>query len=206
MSPASPLDPGADGALAEGGALSHGCATRMRETEVDVLLLSLGADLPWLTGYEAMPLERLTMLVLPGRRPGDPRRARARGAPGRPRPAAVRDAPVGGARASPSRSSPAWSESGRGLAVSDRCWAAHLLELRASAARGALAAARARSSARCARSRTPHEIAALRAAGAAADEVAAALLGRRDRPHRPERGRGLRRDLARASSRRATTG
>jgi Xaa-Pro aminopeptidase len=38
---------------------------RMAETGVDVLLLSLGADLPWLTGYEAMPLERLTMLVLP---------------------------------------------------------------------------------------------------------------------------------------------
>lgn len=32
---------------------------------VDVLLLSVGADLPYLTGYEAMPLERLTMLVLP---------------------------------------------------------------------------------------------------------------------------------------------
>lgn len=32
---------------------------------VDVLLLSAGADLPYLTGYEAMPLERLTMLVLP---------------------------------------------------------------------------------------------------------------------------------------------
>ncbi len=31
---------------------------------VDVLLLSVGADLPYLTGYEAMPLERLTMLVL----------------------------------------------------------------------------------------------------------------------------------------------
>lgn len=31
----------------------------------DALLLSLGADLPWLTGYAAMPLERLTMLVLP---------------------------------------------------------------------------------------------------------------------------------------------
>jgi Xaa-Pro aminopeptidase len=41
----------------------------MTETNVDVLLLSLGADLPWLTGYEAMPLERLTMLVLP--RDGD---------------------------------------------------------------------------------------------------------------------------------------
>ena len=36
---------------------------------VDVVLLSVGADLPWLTGYEAMPLERLTMLVLP--REGD---------------------------------------------------------------------------------------------------------------------------------------
>ncbi len=38
---------------------------RMADLEVDALLLSLGADLPWLTGYEAMPLERLTMLVLP---------------------------------------------------------------------------------------------------------------------------------------------
>lgn len=38
---------------------------RMDALGVDVLLLSLGADLPWLTGYEAMPLERLTMLVLP---------------------------------------------------------------------------------------------------------------------------------------------
>jgi Xaa-Pro aminopeptidase len=38
---------------------------RMVETGVDVLLLSHGADLPWLTGYRAMPLERLTMLVLP---------------------------------------------------------------------------------------------------------------------------------------------
>lgn len=38
---------------------------RMAETGTDVLLLSMGADLPYLTGYEAMPLERLTMLVLP---------------------------------------------------------------------------------------------------------------------------------------------
>jgi Xaa-Pro aminopeptidase len=37
----------------------------MAEQQVDVLLLSVGADLPWLIGYEAMPLERLTMLVLP---------------------------------------------------------------------------------------------------------------------------------------------
>jgi Xaa-Pro aminopeptidase len=43
----------------------------MGEIGVDVLLLSVGADLPYLTGYEAMPLERLTMLVLP--REGDAR-------------------------------------------------------------------------------------------------------------------------------------
>jgi Xaa-Pro aminopeptidase len=43
---------------------------RMEETGVDALLLSHGADLPWLTGYRAMPLERLTMLVL--RAQGDP--------------------------------------------------------------------------------------------------------------------------------------
>lgn len=38
---------------------------RMAALGIDVLLLSVGADLPYLTGYEAMPLERLTMLVLP---------------------------------------------------------------------------------------------------------------------------------------------
>lgn len=38
---------------------------RMRDLDVDVLLLSTGADLPYLSGYEAMPLERLTMLVVP---------------------------------------------------------------------------------------------------------------------------------------------
>ena len=37
----------------------------METQGVDVLLLSVGPDLPYLTGYEAMPLERLTMLVLP---------------------------------------------------------------------------------------------------------------------------------------------
>jgi Xaa-Pro aminopeptidase len=37
----------------------------MSITGVEALLLSLGADLPWLSGYVAMPLERLTMLVVP---------------------------------------------------------------------------------------------------------------------------------------------
>jgi len=37
----------------------------MNEIGVDALLCSVGPDLPYLTGYEAMPLERLTMLVVP---------------------------------------------------------------------------------------------------------------------------------------------
>ncbi|MSW20783.1 MAG: M24 family metallopeptidase [Actinobacteria bacterium] len=37
----------------------------MSRLGIDVLLLSLGLDLPYLTGYHAMPLERLTMLVVP---------------------------------------------------------------------------------------------------------------------------------------------
>jgi Xaa-Pro aminopeptidase len=36
----------------------------MAERDVDTLLLSVGHDLPYLTGYTAMPLERLTMLVV----------------------------------------------------------------------------------------------------------------------------------------------
>lgn len=42
----------------------------MEEQSVGAVLLSLGADLPYFTGYEAMPLERLTMLVVTrGREP-----------------------------------------------------------------------------------------------------------------------------------------
>ncbi len=37
----------------------------MGETGVDVTLLSVGADLPYFTGYEAMASERLTALVVP---------------------------------------------------------------------------------------------------------------------------------------------
>jgi Xaa-Pro aminopeptidase len=37
---------------------------RMTELDVDALLLSVGPDLPYLTGYEALSLERLTILVV----------------------------------------------------------------------------------------------------------------------------------------------
>ena len=39
--------------------------TAMVELGVDVALLSVGSDLPYFTGYEAMPSERLTVLVVP---------------------------------------------------------------------------------------------------------------------------------------------
>jgi Xaa-Pro aminopeptidase len=146
---------------------------RMRETGVDALLLSLGADLPWLTGYEAMPLERLTMLVLPvddeatlvvpeleaPRVDHDSRLFAMRPWAELERPTEV----VAGLVGNRSR-----------LAVSDRCWASHLLELErvlpkavwrsAGEVVGPLRAVK-----------DAHEVAALRAAGAAADRVATAL-------------------------------
>ncbi len=39
--------------------------TEMAARGVDVLLASVGSELPYLTGYTAMPLERLTMAVIP---------------------------------------------------------------------------------------------------------------------------------------------
>ncbi len=47
----------------------HDRLARVRQamvaSDIDTVLLSVGAELPWLIGYEAMPLERLTMLVVP---------------------------------------------------------------------------------------------------------------------------------------------
>ncbi len=37
----------------------------MRQQGVDAIALSVGSDMPWLIGYEAMGMERLTMLVVP---------------------------------------------------------------------------------------------------------------------------------------------
>lgn len=42
---------------------------RLDELGIDGLIVSVGADLPYLTGYHAMPLERLTMLVVTAETP-----------------------------------------------------------------------------------------------------------------------------------------
>ena len=149
--------------------------SRMGEVGVDALLLSLGADLPWLTGYEAMPLERLTMLVLP--LDGDatlvvPRleapRVEEDGDLFTLRPWGETEDPVEVvAELVGTRSR---------LAVSDRTWATFVLQLQASLPAATwLAASVVTSPLRAVKDAA--EIAALRRAGAAADRVAAALLG-----------------------------
>ena len=37
----------------------------MLQAGIDVMLVSVGSDLPYLTGYEAVPSERLTMAAIP---------------------------------------------------------------------------------------------------------------------------------------------
>lgn len=146
----------------------------MTEQGVDVLLLSVGPDLPWLTGYEAMPLERLTMLVVP--RDGDATLV----VPALEAPRVVERPDVFAVRPWSETEDPVAVVAGLAgaagtVAVGDRTWARFVLDLqaemgaatrwqRASAVVGPL---RAR--------KTPDEVAALRDAAEAADRVAAQL-------------------------------
>ena len=128
---------------------------RMAELDVDALLLSLGADLPWLTGYEAMPLERLTMLVVPvdaGRHPG---RAPPGGAPGGRAPRRLRPAALVRARGPGRHRGPAWSGARPQVAVSDRTWATFVLALQRRLPGSAWRPVVDGDRARCGRSRTP---------------------------------------------------
>jgi Xaa-Pro aminopeptidase len=142
---------------------------------VDVVLLSVGPDLPYLTGYEAMPLERLTMLVLP--RDGDATLV----VPRLEAPRVVEQPDV--------FSIEPWNETedpvetvamlAKGAAVAaigDHTWARFLVELIGALpstafqrANGVVSPVRMR--------KDDAEIAALRAAGAAADRVAVQLQG-----------------------------
>ncbi|MFZ6005480.1 MAG: M24 family metallopeptidase [Actinomycetota bacterium] len=146
---------------------------RMADLGVDAVLLSVGPDLPYLTGYEAMPLERLTMLVLP--REGDatlvvPRLEAPRVVP---RPDHFTITPWGETEDPIALVSSLVDPRGR-LAIGDRTWARFVIGLqralpgaqwtRAGEVMGPI---RARKDAA--------EIEALRRAGAAADRVAAQL-------------------------------
>jgi len=152
---------------------------RMDELGVDALLLSHGADLPWLTGYRAMPLERLTTLVLPLE--GEPVLVvPALEAPRVPDAGDLFEVvawddtedPLDSVTGRLASSAPAGGQ--LRLAVSDRAWATTVLALQrrmpdaiwveASAVTSPIRAIK-----------DPSELQALRMAGAAADRVAAML-------------------------------
>ena len=101
----------------------------MREADIDVLLLSVGRDLPYLTGYEAMPLERLTMLVLPRRRRRHAGGAAARGAAGRRAARRVHAAAVERDRGPDRDRRRAWSAGRDVAAIGDTTWARFLVDL-----------------------------------------------------------------------------
>jgi Xaa-Pro aminopeptidase len=170
---------------------------RMGALGIDVVLLSVGPDLPYLTGYEAMPLERLTMLVLPRERDATlvvPRleapRVVERPEVFRLRPWEETEDPVAVVADLTGTAGTA--------AIGDRTWARFLVDLqdalpstrfsRAGLVVGPLRAVK-----------DPAEVEALRRAGAAADRVAAqlqagdiALVGRTEAEVSADLGRRLR--------------
>ncbi len=150
----------------------------------DALLVGVGPDLRYLTGYEALPLERLTMLVIaPGE---DPIRLVV---PRLEEPAAQAgcrtEIPIATWEETESAhalvASIVHDRVGAGalrLGVSDRLWAYHLLELqRALAGAGFESATRALRSLRM--TKDADEIAFLRLAAQAADRVVAQIAGGR---------------------------
>ena len=147
----------------------------MTDGGVDVLLLSLGADLPWLTGYEAMPLERLTMLVLP--REGEATLV----VPRLEAPRVEHHAEVFTLRPWEETESPVGIVAGltprTGVAgIGDRTWAQFLVDLQAELP--AVTWRKASTVTSPLRSvKDAAEVEALRRAGAAADRVAAQLHG-----------------------------
>jgi Xaa-Pro aminopeptidase len=148
---------------------------RMTTLSIDTLLLSMGADLPWLTGYTAMPLERLTMLILPLESEAVlvlPQLEAPRVEP-QPelfslRPWAETEDPVEIVTGVVGRSR-------RRLAIGDRTWASFLLALQRDLPRSTwMSASSVISPLRAIKD--DDEVAALRRASAAADRVATALL------------------------------
>jgi Xaa-Pro aminopeptidase len=149
--------------------------TRMAELDVDVALLSLGADLPWLTGYEAMPLERLTMLVVPGAEDRVPTLVVPRLEEPRVERTGTFDVVTWDETEDPVERVAALAGGARRVAISDQTWARFVLALQGSLPSAAwLAASTVTGPLRAVKD--AEEIAALRRASAAADRVATQLV------------------------------
>lgn len=100
----------------------------MRELDVDVLMLSVGHDLPYLTGYLAMPLERLTLLVVP--RDGDAKLIIPRlEAPRVELQPGVFDLVPWNETDDPTALAAEFAAGARSVAVGDQMWARFLVEL-----------------------------------------------------------------------------
>jgi len=175
-------------------------STAAREAGIDALLLTPGADLRYLVGYDALPLERLTCLVVPAS--GEPvlvvpllerLAAEASGAG-----AVVKIATHGETDDAFAMTaglvSDAIGESPRRVGVADRMWAEQVLRFGALmsgaeqvTAGGVLRSLRLR--------KTPDEVEGLRRAGAAIDAVHS-RMGEWLRPGRTEAEVG--RDIAQA--------
>jgi Xaa-Pro aminopeptidase len=149
---------------------------RLDELGVDVLLLSVGADLPWLTGYEALETERLTMLVLP-------RDSEATLVVPRLEAARVREAPD-------AFSTVAWDETDDPIeivvrlagapataAIGDHTWARFLLELQRALPRTAFRKG-SEVTAPLRMVKEPAEVDALRAAARAVDGIVGEMRAR----------------------------
>ncbi len=145
----------------------------MEEKNVDTLMLSVGSDLPYFCGYEAMPLERITMLVVP--REGDatlvvPGLEMARV---RERPEVFSIRPWGETE-DPIAIIANLAGPAAKVAVGDHMWAGFLVDL--IAAMPSTSFGRASTVTSALRSvKDANEIERLRAAGAAVDRIAARL-------------------------------
>lgn len=153
-----------------------------RTADCAAVLIGVGPDLRYLTGYEALPLERLTMLVVvPGRAAVvvAPRLEAQAASAGVRTPLTIltweeRDDPYGLIAEHLATD----ASNGRRIAVSDTLWASHLLRLQA-----ALPTARFEVASTLLRElrmvKDATEIALLRSAAQAADRVVAQIAGGR---------------------------
>jgi Xaa-Pro aminopeptidase len=145
----------------------------MAALDVDAVMLSVGHDLPYLTGYHAMPLERLTMLIVPREGIATLVIPRLEGPRVEPHPTVFSMLPWNETD-DPVALTAKLAKGARRVAIGDQLWARFLVELlphmpnvdwiRAVDVVGPLR-----------RVKTAAEVAALQRAGAAADRVAAQL-------------------------------
>jgi Xaa-Pro aminopeptidase len=144
----------------------------MADAGVDVLLASLGSDLPYLCGYTAMPSERLTMLVLPVE--GEATLVLPELEAPRVAFETIAQVRAWGELEDPAGIVASLVGSAHTIAIGDQAWSVFLLRLQAALPAARFVSATPVTSQLRVR-KEPEELARLRAAGAAVDRVAAQI-------------------------------